>query len=167
MISACFVHPHLRNQEVLVGFFVQNQHRIFSKSEKEQFQHLLIAATVMLTLVWKMCLLCKAVNMQVYVPECSWLSGLLSRRDPSPSRTKSWSSSAWPSHWFVVCLVLLSYLKMSVGSLEEEKVQVREKLWSICGALQGMSTGCPSSCVTSSETKCRTWLSLTFTHLTL
>lgn len=116
----------------------------------------LIGATVMLTSVWTMCLLWEPEKMQVYVPECSSSSGLLSRRDPSPCGRRSWSSSARPSHWFSVCLLLLSYLTITLGSLVEAKVQVREKFWSLCGAVQGMNSGRPSSCVKSYKTKTKT-----------
>lgn len=111
----------------------------------------LIDETVTFTWVWTTCLLCMPEKVQVYVPECSSVSGLWSRRDPSPRRSTSWFSSAWPSHRLNVCLFFVSYLKMTVGSLDEVKVQVREKFWRACGAMQGMDSAWPSSCVIWSE----------------
>lgn len=107
----------------------------------------------MLTLVWTMCLLCKPEKVQVYVPECSILSGLLSRRDPSPCRSWSWSRTAWPSHRLTMCPVLLSYFKIRVCSAREETVHVREKFSILCGAMHEMDSGCPSSWVIFSEFK--------------
>lgn len=53
----------------------------------------LIDEAVTLTRVRMTCLLCAAVKVQVYVPECFSTSGLSSRSDPSPSWSASWSSS--------------------------------------------------------------------------
>lgn len=105
----------------------------------------------MFTLVWTTCRLCRPEKVQVYVPECSSLPGLWSRRDPFPSRSRSGSSSAWPSHRLNVCLVLLSYLMITVGSPAVEKVQVTEKFWRFCGLVHGMDSAWPSSCFIFSE----------------
>lgn len=112
-------------------------------------EYSLIDEIVMFMLVSTMYLLCRPENVQVYIPECSSMSGFWSRRDPSPIRSRSWSSSAWPSHRLKVCLVFVSYLKMTVGSLDEVKVQVKEKFWRLCGAMHGMDSARPSSCVIS------------------
>lgn len=105
----------------------------------------------MFTLVLTTCLLCRPDRVQVYVPECSSMSGFWSRRDPSPRGSRSWSSSAWPSHRLKVCLLFVSYLNITVGSADDAKVHVREKFWRLCGAMHGMDSAWPSSCVTPSE----------------
>lgn len=38
-----------------------------------------------------------------------------------------------------------------MGSLDEVKVQVRQKFCGVCGAMQGMESARPSSCVIRSE----------------
>lgn len=124
---------------------------IFIFPDWPSLKYSLIEETVTFMWVWMMCLLCKPEKVQVYVPECFSMSALCSRSDPSPSCSTSWSTSAWPSHRFNRCLVLASYLTMTVGSLDDVKVQVRVKFWMVCGVMQGMDSAWPSSCVMQSE----------------
>lgn len=152
MTSAHPARPHLHIKHisfVIFLFFLDSQGLNLARNWTIWYS--LIDEWVMFTLVWTMCLLCRPEKVHVYTPECSSMSGLRSRRDPSPEGSSSWSSSAWASHRFNACLVFMSYLKMSVGSLDVVKVQVREKFWRLCGATHGMASAWPSSCVTSSE----------------